>query len=233
MICSLTSILSGQFETVSNIDKAFEMQRYMKNNFHFLGIQAVERRTIQKPWIEGMNTYYSHDNRWELVQELWMMEEREFQYTAIDWIVSWKDSSLNPSYFEQLEKILATKSWWDTVDIIASNCVGKYKEMFPKEGSEFIEKCRNSSNIWLNRTALLHQLKYKEKTDLQLLHSLCNQFKINNDFFIQKAIGWSLREASKTFPNETLFIIEDLYLIGLAYKESMKYLVKIKYVPFL
>lgn len=224
MICSLTSILSTQFETVSNSEKADEMKRYMKNKFQFLGIQAVERRTIQKPWIEGMNTYYAHDMRWDLVHDLWQLEEREYQYTAIDWILSWKESSLNPSYFEQIEKLITTKSWWDTVDLLASNGVGKYKELFPSQGDAFIEKCRNSSDTWLNRTALLHQLKYKDKVDLQLLHSLCNQFKTNNDFFIQKAIGWSLREASKTFPNEILLIIEDLHLIGLAYRESMKYL---------
>ena len=87
-----------------------------------------------------------------------------------------------------------------------------------------ISNWRNSDNIWLNRTCLIFQLKYKNEVDFELLKSLIVQYQPNKEFFIQKAIGWSLRQYSKFNPEAISTFINDIQLEGLAKREASKYL---------
>jgi 3-methyladenine DNA glycosylase AlkD len=204
------------YQANSNPSKAEEMERYMKNLFPFFGIQAPIRRTISKDWLKLSSVNFSSASlRWQLVQELWLREPREYQHICIDWIGSWKKKDWVVEDASQLTWILSNKSWWDSVDIIASHFVGNYVQLFPKEGAELIASYRDSSNMWLNRTAIL----------FQLLFDICQQFEPNKEFFIQKAIGWSLREVGKTYPTEVKEMIESLKLSGLARREAMRRLV--------
>lgn len=73
---------------------------------------------------------------------------------------------------EQIEYMITKKSWWDTVDHIASNHVGGYMKKFPEQIPLYIDKWLNTDNIWLNRSAILFQLKYKKQTDFDLLQAI-------------------------------------------------------------
>ncbi len=223
---SLVAQLSDTFRQQTNPSKAEEMERYMKNLFPFVGIQAPTRRSMHKAWLKQATEHtLTSEQRWELVQELWLQTEREYQHTCIDWIGSWKKKEWVVEDASHLTWILTNKSWWDSVDLIASHFVGNYVKLFPKEGAKLIHSYRASSNMWLNRTAILFQLKYKKETDLHLLEEICAQFEPNKEFFIQKAIGWSLREAGKTFPTEVKSMVERLKLSGLARREALRRLV--------
>ncbi len=127
---------------------------------------------------------------------------------------------------KKLEQLIVSKSWWDTVDLIASNCVANFIALFYKTDHSLLYSWGKSNNIWLQRTCLLFQLKYKSNVDIQLLNELIAAFHQNKDFFIQKAIGWSLRELSKTFPNQTNEIIAKYSLEGLAKREALKWISK-------
>ena len=220
---SLVAQLTDTFRQHANPSKALEMERYMKNLFPFFGIQAPTRRAIHKAWLkEATAQTHTSDQRWELVHTLWIQEEREFHQTCIDWIQTWKKQEWNQEDGTQLTWILTNKSWWDSVDTIATHFVGNYCKCYPNEGAKLIQSYRASSNMWLNRTAILFQLKYKKETDLDLLEEICAQFEPNKEFFIQKAIGWSLREAGKTFPTEVKAMVERLKLSGLARREALR-----------
>lgn len=123
-----------------------------------------------------------------------------------------------------LEELIITKSWWETVDLTATNYVGSYFQKFPEQIDPIITKWRNSSNIWLNRTCLIFQLKYKNEVDFELLKSLIIQYQGNPEFFIQKAIGWSLRQYSKSNSEAVKVFVEEIELKGLARREAVKYL---------
>ncbi len=220
---SLVKQLTDTFCQHANPSKAEEMERYMKNLFPFVGIQAPSRRALHKTWLtQASEVALTPEKRWELVKELWLQTEREYQHTCIDWIGSWKKKEWVVEDAPHLTWILTNKSWWDSVDIIASHFVGNYCKNFPKEGAQLIQSYRASSNMWLNRSAILFQLKYKKETDLHLLQEICAQFEPNKEFFIQKAIGWSLREAGKTFPTEIKVMVETLNLSGLARREALR-----------
>src|SRR5699024_9475553 len=105
---------------------------------------------------------------------------------------------LKECHITLIEHIITTKSWWDTVDAIATHLVGELFAKYPHLITEKGDNWLRLENIWLQRSMILFQLKYKEKTNEDLLYSIIKQLKHIDEFFIQKAIGWSLREHSKT-----------------------------------
>ena len=123
-----------------------------------------------------------------------------------------------------LQRCITTKSWWDTVDMLATHIIGSFYLRYPNETMAFIERWRDQDNMWLRRTTLLFQLKYKQNTDVPLLFSLIKENKSDNEFFIQKAIGWVLREYSKTNPEAVMEFIDSEKLQGLAKREGLKWL---------
>jgi 3-methyladenine DNA glycosylase AlkD len=79
--------------------------------------------------------------------------------------------------------------------------------------------------MWLNRSAILFQLGYKQKTNFEILKSECEKHKYSNEFFIQKAIGWALREFAKTNPLVVKTYVNNTNLKTLSKKEALKNIV--------
>jgi 3-methyladenine DNA glycosylase AlkD len=201
------------------------MENYMKNNFPFFGLQAPLRRTIQTNWLRSQKGL-KLEQKWELIFELWKQNEREFQLTAVDWLMTWNKKDWELEDHQKLEQLITTKSWWDTVDLLASNCVANFIALFYKTDHTLLYSWGKSNNIWLQRTCLLFQLKYKSNVNIPLLTEFIGEFYSNKDFFIQKAIGWSLRELSKIYPNQTKEIIAKYTIEGLAKREALKWISK-------
>ena len=133
-------------------------------------------------------------------------------------------SKLQPEHLSLLEELVVTKSWWDTIDSIASRLAGFVIKKYPEEGEAYLDRWISSDNFWLNRTAILHQLTYKGDTDEEKLFSYIKQHSSSREFFIEKAIGWSLREYSKTAPETVVNFIEREDLRPLSKREGLKYL---------
>ena len=200
------------------------MTAYMKNKFVFFGIKAPVRKALADAWMKSIPANINPGERKEIVFELFKQKEREFHYVAIDWMNQWKKECFEPTDSFLLRYLITTHAWWDSVDAIASNYLGKYIQHYPEQGSDLIEEWRHSDNMWLHRSCLIYQLKYGNDTDFTLLMDLINQFKSDKEFFIQKAIGWSLRQYSKFQPEAVRDFLHDSNLKGLARKEAEKYL---------
>lgn len=123
-----------------------------------------------------------------------------------------------------LHELIIRKSWWDTVDGIAIGLVGNLASLFPELIPEFLNPWSTDENMWLRRTAILFQLHYKARTDEQLLYRYIRQNAESKEFFIQKSIGWALREYSKTNPSSVRDFIELNTLSKLSVREGSKYL---------
>ncbi|GAL26077.1 DNA alkylation repair enzyme [Vibrio variabilis] len=108
--------------------------------------------------------------------------------------------------------------------MLATHIVASLFQRFPIEAASFIQKWRESDNIWLRRTAILYQLKFKQNTDESLLFDIIGENLDDKEFFVQKAIGWSLREYSKTEPAAVVQFIESQKIEGLAKREGLKWL---------
>lgn len=216
--------LETSFSQFKNPENGLAMSKYMKGRFPFFGIKATVRRSLQKQWIESLPKDISDEDRRFLIRELWSRAERELHYAAIDWMNSWNKKLILKEDKDLLKWLITNNSWWDSVDSIAANYLGKYIVKYPESGSKLIDEWRNEDNMWLNRSCLIYQLKYGNKTDFQLLKSLIRQYQPIKQFFIQKAIGWSLRQYSKFHPDEVRDFVHEIDLKGLALKEASKYI---------
>ncbi|MEH7374150.1 DNA alkylation repair protein [Neobacillus drentensis] len=216
------ALLTQLFEENRNEANAEPMKKYMKDHFPFLGIKKPQRSVLEKQFFQETRILKEPFNQ-DLIRELWEKEEREYQYTALVYM----EKSLNKLEKTDLpfmEQLIITKSWWDTVDAIAPKPVGKIAEKFPEVVAETINGWANDDNLWLRRAALLFQLKYKGKTNEELLYHYIQQNADSKEFFIQKAIGWVLREYSKTNPASVKGFIEGTKLAPLSVREGSKYL---------
>lgn len=224
MILDKIALLENDLLKHIDLQQAIAMSAYMKNKFPFLGIKSPKRKEIQRQWCTSVSLEYSKSEQWEIIRELWNKEEREYQYIAMDIISSWKKNDYTKDDLRNFEFILINKTWWDTLDLISTRYVGTFAQIFTVEFEEKYHEWISSENFWLNRVCLIYQLKYKNKTDFNKLSLAIGILKYKKEFFIQKAIGWSLREISKWNPEWVKSEIIKHQLIGLAKREASKYL---------
>lgn len=201
-------------------EKAIKMASYMKNNFLFLGIPKPVRSKLEKSFIKQSNNEKTPD--WNIISILWDLPEREFQYVALDYLLTLKAYLIN-SDIDMIESLITKKSWWDSVDTLAANLVGHLCLKYPEIIDTHIFRWSESNNIWLARTSILFQLKYKEKTNTKILEQIINKNSHNKEFFIKKAIGWVLREYSKTDKEWVEAFIKSHSLQPLSCREAGKY----------
>jgi 3-methyladenine DNA glycosylase AlkD len=216
--------LRSLFNENSDPERVPAMTAYMKGIFPFLGINAPRRKELVKQWIKDVGLKNQPEKAKEIIRSLYSEKEREFHYAAIDILLTLPVKSLQESDDRLLEFMITIHSWWDSVDLIASHTLGNYLKKFPEKTNSLITNWRNSSNMWLNRSCLLYQLKYRQKTNAELLFSLIEQYKYSKEFFIRKAIGWSLREYSKWEKEKVRAFVIESGIDGLAKREASKYL---------
>ena len=201
-----------------------QMEAYMRNQFPFYGVMSTPRKELLKALKkEHLEVLDSNEKR-AFIQLLWEEEHRECQLVALDWLMQWKQKEFTASDIDLFEWLITTKSWWDTVDGIAPNVVGKYARVFPDQMKETLHRWESHDSFWIRRACLIFQLRYRQETDLDLLQYFINKFKPDREFFIQKAIGWSLREVSKWNPTWVARVVEEEQLTGLAKREASKYI---------
>lgn len=217
------SELEAAFKQESNREVAVPMENYMKNNFPFLGIKTEKRRAIFKLIYERNKVEIQSDFR-SIAWNLFQMKEREYHQVAIDLLIKKFKKNYVLKDIQLIEKFLVTNSWWDSVDTIAKYLLGGYLLQFPEETLNVIEQFSNSNNMWLNRSAILFQLSYKEKTNFEILKSECEKHKYSNEFFIQKAIGWALRDYSRFNPNGVEAYVKNTDLKPLSKREALRLL---------
>jgi 3-methyladenine DNA glycosylase AlkD len=215
------SSLENAFQEKSNAENAFAMSKYMRNLFPFFGIKTEERRHIFKEIYKENQKEISEKTR-EIALQLFAKKERELQYCAIEILIKQLKGNYTKEDIKLIEKFLITNSWWDSVDTISKFILGEYLLEFPLETEKVVERFSNSENMWLNRSVLLFQLGYKQKTNFDLLQSQCEKHKKSNEFFIQKAIGWALREYAKTDPEAVINYVNQTNLKPLSKKEALK-----------
>lgn len=212
--------LSLRFQKHADPEKAFQMKKYMKDRYPFFGIQANPRRAICSQFLK------EHDLPekkflFEIVKQLWEKDEREFQHFGAE-LAHKFNNNIEENDLEIFQWMIINKSWWDTIDFIAANLVGNYFRIYHQHTEQTMREWLDSGNIWLQRTTLIFQLKYKENTDIDLLTRQILALKDSKEFFIRKAIGWALREYSKTNPDWVIEFVGKTNMSGLSTREALK-----------
>ncbi len=212
--------IANKFSLQENPNKAKGMKAYLLNQFSFFGIAAPERRLLCKEYYK-QNVITDLTELEKIVLETFLLPQREFQYFGIELFAHhkklWKSSSIG-----LIKKCLLTKSWWDSVDAIASEWLGPFFTLFPQKIMHHTFQWNRSTDIWLQRSSILFQKSYKTSTDTKLLSAYILHCSDSKEFFIQKAIGWALREYSKTNPKWVLSFVSKTKLPSLSKKEALK-----------
>lgn len=209
-----------EFEKHINTKVASEQKAYMRNQFEYYGLKAAERREIQKPFF--IKQYLPNKSELNtIVKSLWEKPQRDYQYFSQELAFKYV-KHLELKDIKLFEYMITHKSWWDTVDFISVKLMGAYFKTFPEQKVKYVKKWLKSDNIWLQRSALLFQLKYKKDLDTELLSSTINTLLGSKEFFINKAIGWVLREYSKTNPKWVLKFVNNTDLNTLSKREALR-----------
>lgn len=213
------------FENMQDQNQALSMAQYMKNQFVFYGIPTPQRRKLYKDFLKQEKKHKQID--WDFLDLCYQDSHREFQYFVCDYLVAL--ASYIP--FEEVDRIQAyiqKGNWWDTTDAL-DQVIGKMGLRDTRIKQEMILWTK-SDEIWIKRAAIDHQLLYKEKTDTQLLETILLNCLGSHEFFIDKAIGWALRQYSKTNPRWVESFVKQHHtaLSSLTIKEASKYLTKKK-----
>ena len=200
---------------------AESMSKYMQDKFRFLGVRGATRTEIYKKYFPDARKTKTID--WDFVENCWNKEEREFQYVVVYYLKAMQ-KFLKREDISRLKYLIVTKSWWDTVDLLAK-VIGSLVIRIEGYDKIMLEWSKDS-NIWLKRVAILYQLSLKDKVDEIILDKILVNNLGDNEFFINKAIGWALRDYSKFNPEWVREFIKKNKdnMANLSIREASKYI---------
>ena len=209
------------FEMKANKANQAPMARYMRNQFQFLGLKTPQRKAASKAFIQASKTV-PVAKMMEEIAELYDRDEREYQYVAID-VADANVKRLSFKDVKTLTKYIQVKSWWDTVDTWRK-VFGDFVVLHPDEKRAVFDLFYQHDNFWMRRVAILLQLLEKDTLDTELLAKAIEYDIDTDELFIQKAIGWALRNYSKFNPAWVRRFVAEHHLSKLAVREGTKYL---------
>jgi 3-methyladenine DNA glycosylase AlkD len=216
---ALVDRLQATFAANADPERAPAMRAYMRDQFPFLGIPTPQRRALSRT-VAGRERPTERELE-QVMRGCWKLDEREYQYFGADYGAR-NIRVCSPAFLAPLHWCVTHKSWWDTVDALARS-VGALVLLHPELVSQ-MDVWVDDDNLWVARVAIIHQLGYKEATDAKRLFGYCTRRASHPDFFIRKAIGWALREYSKTAPDAVRRYVADSgdLLSPLSRREALK-----------
>lgn len=209
--------LFTSMEEEAQEENALGMEKYMRHQFSFLGIKTPERRALFRRFLKS----YQGDPLKD-AEILYAYPHRECKYMAIDLLVK-HEKTLTPEDLERILSLALKEPWWDTIDALASKVLGPMAKRSPRVKEHLVELIYQE-NIWLKRTAILFQLSYKKETDEEVLALLVSKGLSTGEFFVDKALGWALREYSKTHKVFVQEVLHTYDVSSLTRREASKYL---------
>ncbi|MFZ7132476.1 MAG: DNA alkylation repair protein [Eubacteriales bacterium] len=213
--------LIDDFLKYEDEQKAAHMRAYMRDQFPFLGMPAPLRKKLCREYFKAAKKLKTVD--WEFINACWDNSYRELQYAAVHYL-STMQKYLTPRDIQKIKELAVVKSWWDTIDGL-DRIIGNIALTYP-DVNDVLMAWSIDENIWLRRIAIDHQLLRKEKTNTELLEKIILNNLGSNEFFINKAIGWSLRDYSKTNPEWVRGFINKYKnrMTPLSLREASKYI---------
>ncbi|GAA2467796.1 DNA alkylation repair protein [Winogradskya humida] len=185
------------YSAAKDPERAVRAAAYMRDRFPFLGLSIPGQRRLGRTVTAGLPAPGEDDLR-DVVVACWELPEREYQYFACD-VLRAQVAVAGPGFLATTRTLIVTKSWWDTIDPLATRFVGDLVRLHP-ELATTMDDWAGDDNMWLVRTAILHQLHYGAATDTDRLFGYCTRQAGHSDFFVRKAIGWALRHYARTDP---------------------------------
>lgn len=213
--------IKALFESKGDPERAIQMSAYQRNQFKFYGLAAPKRRAIYKDFLKAEKQSKMID--WSFLNQCHQDEYREFQYLVRDYLIA-QQKQLSYDDISKIWPYLKTKQWWDSIDGF-DKIIG-YIGLSDHRVDEMMLAWSRDEDFWIRRVAIDHQLGHKEKTNTDLLAQIIINNFGSEEFFINKAIGWSLRDYSKVNPEwvREFILSHRNKMHSLSIREASKYL---------
>ncbi len=213
--------LSAALAPLADATRAPAMSSYMRGCFAFLGIPRPALRAAAKPVLKELRAHSGVD--WAFVDACWGADEREYQYVALDYLVAVR-GRLSAADVPRLRALAQSKAWWDSIDVL-DKIVGDIALRDPSV-NDVLRAWARDEDFWLRRSAIDHQRGRKTHTDTELLAEIIEANFGSSEFFINKAIGWALRDYSKSNPDWVGAFVDAhrAEMAPLSVREASKYL---------
>ncbi len=223
----LLTELRKALRKAGNPVKATAMRAYMKSDMPYHGVPTPLLREVCREVFSDVS--FGSASQWrEQVLHLWRNARfREERYAALHLSGDRRVRDFQtPGAVKMYEEFVVTGAWWDYVDTIASNSLGPILRDYPAPMRRKMLTWSKCDNIWKRRSSILCQLRFKDQTDLQLLYACVAPSLPSREFFLQKAIGWALRQYARTNPNEIRRYVQlnQSRLSALSRREALKHL---------
>ncbi len=217
-----TRQIKALFSAHADPKQAGPMKRYMRDQFEYLGLKGPLMGELLRQHIaaHGLPDLADLDG---ILRDLWALPQREYQYAGTG-LLARSEDRLPAGFIRTLEHLLVTKSWWDTVDTVTTGTVAVHFKRYPKVKARYLAKWRKSKNFWLRRACILFQLSYKRETDFPLMQAIIRENLGSSEFFINKAIGWALRQYTRVDPQGVRRFVAETPLSPLSAREALKWL---------
>ena len=211
--------LKKNFEKRANEDNAIQMAKYLRNQFVFYGLKSPARRDAYHQILKDEKKQID----WDLLDQAWNDKHREMQYFVCDYLLAMEKYVSYDDLFK-IEHYVRTKQWWDTIDSLMK--LYGYVGLKDQRVDQLMLDWSKDPDKWVRRVAIEHQLLRKDKMNTTLLSQILENNLESDEFFINKAIGWALRDYSKTNPEWVSDFIDENYnhLAKLSITEGSKYL---------
>jgi 3-methyladenine DNA glycosylase AlkD len=210
---------------VANPARARAMQAYMKSATPYLGVQSPGVKAVCKD-VFSRHPLGSFDVWRRTVLGLWREATyREERYVAIALTgFNAYRRFQTPAAIAMYEEIITTGAWWDYVDEVAVRRVGPMLLTHRDAVRPRILAWSRSDDLWKRRTAIICQVVAHGHTDLELLYACIEPNLREREFFIRKAIGWSLRAYAWSDPREIAAYVDRNgdRMSGLSRREALK-----------
>lgn len=209
---------------MADAERAEQMTAYMRNQFPFYGIGAADRKAIYRDVWSALPPPSDSGELAVFARGCFALPQREWHNTAVS-LLRRQAKYLTPADLAFVRELIITHSWWDTIDELAAHVVGRIVFDYPEAVADMDDWIR-SDDLWEARTAILHQLGYRDRTDAARLFAYCDLRANEKDFFYRKAIGWALRQYARTDPDAVRAYVESRRdrLSGLSIREALKHL---------
>ncbi len=222
----LAEYVRDRLSQLADPEKAGQMAAYMKTDMPFYGVQRPGRMKVERE-VKRRFRPSSFEEYASGVLALWTLPHREGKYLALAIAFQHPDMMM-PDAMPLFERLIREGAWWDLVDFTATHLVGSVLLNHPGDVWPVLDRWIEDADVWIRRTAILAQNRHKQRTNESRLYDYCLCCAGEKEFFIRKAIGWALREYSKSAPESVRdFLLahrEDLS--GLSFREGAKHLVR-------
>ena len=232
MTAELVRFVQSRLAPLACAENARAMAAYMKSEMPFYGVKTPDRRPISR---EAVRRFPPEDRQaYERgVLALWRLPHREEKYAAIAYARGFR-AHIGLASLPLYERLVREGRWWDFIDEIAAHLVGKVLLDHRDDVRPLMDRWVADDDMWIRRTAILSQLRHKQRTDAERLFAYCLARAHEKEFFIRKAIGWALRQYSYAAPEVVRnFLVEHRdRLSPLSVREGAKRLAREGVVPF-